>query len=55
MNEHFMSICGNPMDGFLYIGTFPDTESAVLYAERHLKGEEYWINLLDAPSEAQDE
>lgn len=52
--EQFILITGNPIDGFLYIGTFKDSSDAIEYAELHLKHTEYWINLLDAPMEYEE-
>lgn len=45
-------ICfGNPLDGFEYIGTFYDVESANCYANRHLQEFDWWIILLQEPAE----
>ena len=52
--EQFILITGNPVDGFLYIGTFKNGSYALEYAELHLKDAEYWINLLDAPMEDEE-
>ena len=48
--EQFILITGNPVDGFLYIGTFSTVEDAQEYGHMHIKNESFWVHLLDAPS-----
>jgi len=50
MTEQYILIVGDPVNGFLYIGTFESVDDAQYYAECHLKGSDWWIHLLDEPS-----
>lgn len=42
-------VSGNPIDGFSYIGPFPDYASAHAYAEAELRDEEWWLVALQPP------
>ena len=42
----FIVITGNFVDGFIFYGPFPDSDEAIRWAERELRGLEYWISEL---------
>lgn len=45
-------VCGNPCDGFEFIGTFPTGEEANDYADQWLSNRDWWVTLLQAPAPA---
>lgn len=46
----YIIVCGNPISGFNYIGTFNSHEDAFNYADENITKEyDYWIVELDKP------
>jgi hypothetical protein len=52
--QHVMLI-GNPADGFVVVGPFPDHDAAVRYMETDPEKESMWIVELHAPAQEEDE
>lgn len=49
--ELHIIIHGNPVDGFSYIGPFPNSEAAVDHAENERLAGDWWIAPLEVPKE----
>ena len=45
----YILIVGNPVDGFKYYGQFSDVDTALNWAEKNLRTEEYWFAELQNP------
>jgi len=43
----FIIICGNPVDGFGYIGPFKSHGQCTSWAETNLRGTEWWASELE--------
>jgi hypothetical protein len=52
--EQYIIICGNPADGFNYIGPFESRDEASAHAANDTPAE-WWIVALEAPAHATDE
>ena len=48
--KQWILVCGNPIDGFQFVGPFSDSDSATEYAEKEGHGE-WWVCEMDAPSD----
>lgn len=51
MEDKYIVIDGNPVDGFDYTGPFESEEDAIHYAEFNLAGIDWWIAPLRATKE----
>lgn len=52
MSAQYVIAMGNPADGFEYIGPFT-RESASDYADKYLDKANYWLIMLQSPTEEQ--
>jgi hypothetical protein len=49
MDEQFVVIVGNLVDGFRFVGPFADFDDASVYSDRFESGSADWIAVLEAP------
>jgi hypothetical protein len=47
MQEQYIVVCGNPVDGFTYVGPFADHDTAENAGDRI--DQDWWIAELEAP------
>ena len=49
MNTNWIIVKGNPIDGFDYVGPFPNAHTAARYIEEDRESENQWIVELAVP------
>ena len=52
----YLIITGNPVDGFLFIGTFSNSEAAIEWAEQELPNSEpdWWVSKITPADEYEE-
>lgn len=51
MSADYIVVCGDPVNGFSFIGPFEYHGDATRYAEQELHSEYWWIAQIEQPKE----